>query len=81
MKVKNYIAAILAAVLFASPVSATESSEETVAEVGETVTAEQDGEKMSDSKKLGGLLMVGAIVSASWISMLIFKGSDKTKYL
>ncbi len=81
MRLKKVIAATLAAVMLTFPISAAEASDETVSEVTEAVTEERDGEKMSDGKKLGGILMVGAIVSASWISMLIFKGRDKTKYL
>ena len=79
MKIKTLIAALICALMCITPVSASE----TEAVETETATSEVSDEEggLSKSQTLGGLLMVGAIVTASWISMLIFKGRDKTKYL
>ena len=78
MKKKKLIAALLAAAMLTFPVSAdgTESVASETAAEAESVT-----EEGLDGKTLGALLMLGAIVSAAWISTMIFRGRDKTKYL
>jgi len=81
---RKLTAVLLSAFLFVQSVSAEMSDAATEVETETAAVSEsvESGEsEVSDGKILGGLLMIGSLISAACISTLIFKGRDKTKYL